>query len=470
MHRLFSFLFLLVSALSIEAQDSTRILSLEEFQKIVLSYHPVAKQAALIKESAKQQLTVARGEFDPKMSAELDRKSFDGKNYYTYLDAQVKVPLWYGMEFKAGYDLAFGSAVNPEYQTSNQGLGYLGISVPLARNLFIDKRMAVLKQAGILQQLSSAEQSRVLNDLMYEASRTYFEWQLERQLLLLADSASRVAERRLLFVKLSCIHGDRPFIDTVEALTQLQLRQYERMQAELNYRNTTLELSAYLWLDGNTPAQITGNILPDTMAIGTQDAYLIKNKLGDLETITLTSHPELLGYQYKLKGLDIERRLKLENLKPAVYANYNLLGKGFNIAPGRDFSNVINNYKAGLSIAFPLTFAQARGEYKMVKLKIQDAGYAMDFKRQQLLVKIRSYYNEYFTLLSQEQLMQDYLYQMKLLLQGEEVRFSNGESSMFLVNSRENKYLETRQKLAETFMKRKKSLVSLLWSAGVFLP
>ena len=39
--------------------------------------------------------------------------------------------------------------------------------------------------------------------------------------------------------------------------------------------------------------------------------------------------------------------------------------------------------------------------------------------------------------------------QLKLLLKAEESKFSIGESSMFLVNAREIKLLETRQKLAE---------------------
>jgi hypothetical protein len=38
---------------------------------------------------------------------------------------------------------------------------------------------------------------------------------------------------------------------------------------------------------------------------------------------------------------------------------------------------------------------------------------------------------------------------LKLLLKAEESKFSIGESSMFLVNAREIKLLETRQKLAE---------------------
>ena len=41
-----------------------------------------------------------------------------------------------------------------------------------------------------------------------------------------------------------------------------------------------------------------------------------------------------------------------------------------------------------------------------------------------------------------ESLIENY----KRLLKAEEIKFSNGESSLFLINSRENKLLETQEK------------------------
>jgi hypothetical protein len=52
------------------------------------------------------------------------------------------------------------------------------------------------------------------------------------------------------------------------------------------------------------------------------------------------------------------------------------------------------------------------------------------------------------------------------LQKGEETRFFNGESTLFLVNSRENKTLETLLKLTEVTAKYYKTAYALKWAAG----
>jgi len=53
-----------------------------------------------------------------------------------------------------------------------------------------------------------------------------------------------------------------------------------------------------------------------------------------------------------------------------------------------------------------------------------------------------------------------------MLLRVEEVKLKLGESSLFLVNSRENKLLETEQKYAEVRSKFFNSLISIQAAAG----
>ena len=52
------------------------------------------------------------------------------------------------------------------------------------------------------------------------------------------------------------------------------------------------------------------------------------------------------------------------------------------------------------------------------------------------------------------------------LQRGEETKFFNGESSLFLVNSRENKTLETFLKLTEVTVSFNKASLELQWAAG----
>jgi outer membrane protein TolC len=53
------------------------------------------------------------------------------------------------------------------------------------------------------------------------------------------------------------------------------------------------------------------------------------------------------------------------------------------------------------------------------------------------------------------------------LLKAEESKFYNGESSMFLINSRETKALEALEKLIDLKTKYFKTLYALQWSAGL---
>ena len=54
----------------------------------------------------------------------------------------------------------------------------------------------------------------------------------------------------------------------------------------------------------------------------------------------------------------------------------------------------------------------------------------------------------------------------QLLVKSEETRLLNGESSLFLVNSRENKALEALEKLIDLKTKYFKTIYAIKWSAG----
>jgi outer membrane protein TolC len=54
-----------------------------------------------------------------------------------------------------------------------------------------------------------------------------------------------------------------------------------------------------------------------------------------------------------------------------------------------------------------------------------------------------------------------------ILQRGEETRFQAGESSLFLINARENKTLEALQKLQELKSKYYQTENALQWAAGI---
>ncbi len=442
------------------------VLPVAEFMEVVKNYHPVARQAALIPQQAREELNVARGGWDPLIYSDYDNKTYQGKNYYSYFENSVKIPTWYGIEVKAGYDFVYGSEVSNEHRLPDDGLGYLGISVPLGKNLILDKRRATLRQAQLFREASEQQRIIILNDLLLEALGTYYEWSYTYNELDIYRAALLNAEERFEATKKLTAFGDRPTIDTTEAMTQVQSRQFQVNDARLNFLNKTLELSNYLWLENDQVRPLDTTLIPEPLQSEFLKQTIELNRVNELEAAMRQNHPQLLNYNFKLRQLDIERRLKIENLKPVINVNYNLLSERFSFT-SKEGSLFANNYKFGLNFAMPLTFMQGRGELKLAKIKIADTRYQLNLKTQELITKMKSYFNELINLQAQTKLYEASIVNFQKLADGEDRRFRGGESSMFLVNARENKLIESQLKLRELQAKYFKTEAAVKWAAGV---
>jgi outer membrane protein TolC len=460
-------IFSLLPTKSLAQIDSSHVLSITEFLKIVQEYHPIAKQASLITKQANEELNFAKGGWDPQLNSNYDQKKFESKNYYSYFENNLKIPTWYGVDIKAGYDYTTGVNLNSESKLPNDGLAYLGISIPLAKNMIMDKRRATLAQAKLFIEASEQQKKIIINDLILEAKYTFYEWYYTYNELLIYKNALKIAEDRFEATKLLVEYGDRPSIDTIEALTQLQSRQLQLNDAQNNFVLKSLELNNYLWLENNVNYPIDTLMYPNLGSMALDSNLIELKSLEEMESELSKNHPLLINYTYKIKQLEIERKLKVENLKPNLNVNYNLISGGPNFS---DYSNYEfkNNYKLGFNFSLPLTFMQGRAEVKLAKIKIKDTEYQQSLKNRELVNKVRSYYNQLLNLKKQTTLFEQTIANYKLLLEGEENRFQNGESSIFLVNTRENKLIESQLKLTELNTKFLKTEASLKWSIGVF--
>lgn len=456
---------LLILGLVSTAQSPARTLTVAEFVEIIKQYHPIAKQAALLPQQALAELRLAQGGWDPTIYSNYDRKTYDGKNYYSYFENNIKVPVWYGIEIKGGYDVVYGNNLNPEKILPDDGLGYLGVSVSLLRNMLMDKQRAALRQAQLFREASEQQKILQLNDLLLDAVKSYYEWSYAYNELQVYNEAVRLAEIRYDATKKTAQLGDRPAIDTTEALTQLQGRQLQQAEAKLHFVKSSFELANYLWLDNGQPRPFDTLLLPSPLSSEFLQVEILLSQVDELEVQLRQSHPELLNYRLKLRQLDIERRLKIENLKPTLNASYNVLSERFNFKSDAGIL-FTNNYKFGVNFSMPLSFTQGRAELKLTRLKIEYARYELDNKTQQLVNKLKSYYNELVILQQQTRIYQSSLEGFQRLFDGETIRFQNGESSLFLVNARENRYLESQVKLRELQAKFYKTDALLKWTLG----
>ncbi|MEI7965088.1 MAG: TolC family protein, partial [Chitinophagaceae bacterium] len=425
--------------------DSLQTLSAKQLIEIVKQFHPVAKQADIFIEKAKADVTIARGMFDPVLSNESAEKTFDGTNYYNYNRPELSIPTWFGVELTAGLEYLAGNRTDPE-ETKGR-TSYVGISVPLAKNLLMDKRRAALQTAKIFREASAIEKRNILNNLLLEAMKTYWTWVQQYMYYKTVSDAVVVNEKRVELVKTAYRLGDRPAIDTAEALVQLQSFELQKSQAWLEFQNTTLDLSAFLWTSNTQPYNLSTNIVPGVDLQTLNIASTALPELNNLLVIALKNHPDLMMYNYKLNVLGVEKKLKFQELLPTVNFRYNQLGKGYEILKTAITGPLFkNNFQYGLSLDIPLRLSQGRGEYRKAKLKITETQLQQGQKLQQIENKVRSYFNEMLAMRSQVTLQEKTYKNYQILQRGEETRFQAGESSLFLINARENKALEALQK------------------------
>ncbi|MFM8711742.1 MAG: TolC family protein [Sphingomonadales bacterium] len=453
-----------VAAASIDKAVTEKTLSADEVMQLVRKFHPVAKQASIQVQQAKARLLAARGGFDPILSQRLSEKTFDGTAYYEYNNTELAIPTWFGVEVKAGVESLNGNRVNSSETTGSSN--YIGISVPLGRDLLMDKRRAVLQTARVMRDASYAEQQRLLNDLLLEAQKAYWNWYKSYRILAVLDEAVAVTEKRLAFVRGAFKQGDRPALDTTEALAQLQQFQVQQQAAQLELRNNQLELSVFLWTPEANPYLLPDEVSPllpgGELLLETQPLPVLDSLLN----VARKNHPELLLYNFKLQTLSIEKRYRFQQLLPQADLQYNFLQEG------NRFTNTIkgplfdNNFQYGLKMIIPLRLSAERGNYRNTKLTINSIMLEQDLKITQIENKVKAYFNELVNLRSQVALQTKAYSNYYLLQRGEEIRFSIGESSLFLVNARENKRLEALQKLQELKAKLALAGYQLSWAVG----
>jgi outer membrane protein TolC len=446
---------------SLQAQD-TATLNVEQLLGLVKTYHPVVKQAYLNTQIAKNEITIARGAFNPLINYYLGNKKLGNELYYDVNSAKVTLPTWYGIEVSAGIDNNFGDRLDPSVTSGETG--FAGLSVPLAKNLVTDKRRTALRQAKLFREMALTEQRALINDLLMDAAEAYWHWVRSYQHLQLLNNGVKTNETRLELVKKSVVNGERPSIDTVETTSQLQNFKYQRSVYEVEYKNAMLALSAFLWKEDATPYLLPEFVTP--FQSNDTAFYQLGNQLSlaDL-TERAKQHPNLAYYELKLNSLNLEKRLKFQELLPKVDVGYYTLSKsGKWASTNSEFSG---NQQYGLKVEMPLFFSQGRGSYNQAKLKIQQTTLEQTYKSQLIAIKVKQYFNELAALRQQIEI-QEANYQNYLTLQrAEESRFFHGESSLFLINSREIKSMEAFEKLITLKTKYFKTIYALQWSAGL---
>jgi outer membrane protein TolC len=451
---------LLLFASSVLAQENTAVgpatLPVDTFMNLVTQHHPMAVKARLIREQARAAKLKASGNFDPKLFSEMQQKQFKDSEYFNLQNSGLEIPGWFGLKAKAGYELNDGVFLNNQNTVPGSGLWYGDVSWTLGRGLFLDERRAALKQARLLEQSAEFEVELALNQLMQDALNAYWNWYAASEELKIFQNAETLALFRFKAIRRKALVGDMSFIDTLEAAIQVQDRQIKLQKAQASFITTRNILSTYLWLKG---------VIPLAIGASTYPSFDLQGLTATLPLGWFEAHPALNFYALKQDRLDIDRRLNNELLKPEFTLNYKFL----NAPTQNDFFAEYspNNYTWGLKASFPLFLRKGRGEVLKSKVKLQENELELKLKQLEIQTKVDALQQELQLSSSQLQSIRAMVANYERLLQAENIKFRNGESSLFLVNSREVKYIDSRLKEVEMEAKLKIVDAKLKAAAGL---
>jgi outer membrane protein TolC len=117
-------------------------------------------------------------------------------------------------------------------------------------------------------------------------------------------------------------------------------------------------------------------------------------------------------------------------------------------------------------LSYPLLLRAERAKRQLNTLKLNDVGFQLNNDQRLVGFALQTAANDWQALVEQLRLQQQATANYQRLRNGEQIRFESGESTIFLINSREASLLSARLKLAELQAKYAQTQAQLRYAAG----
>jgi len=420
-------------------------LYLVDFLTIIKENHPLIKKANLFDEFEEAYRLKGKGVLDPKLQSNYNRKRFDDTDYYTVWQSEAKIPTRLPIDFSLGYENNSGDFLANDDSVPKNGLVYGTINLNILRGLLFDEQRFQIQAAELNGIKSQIDKNLLLREIIYQAVGAYLDWSKAYfEVEIYEDYLDLVTVRHQNVVELFR-NGDSPAVDTIESIVNLNTAEKIFLESKENLLNKQQKLNLFIWNEDGQPLQMSNQVIPSEL----------ENLLAYLDEISLiispafANDPSVRKFQNRINALELTNRLQKEQLKPNLVLKYNTI-----LSLGKDdfdptFS--LNDYKYGISFEYPILNRKAKGDIRLNEALIKQNLY--DKTQYQETLE-----NKYVEITARQNIQQDILNivnqkinNSEALYAAENLKFQLGESSIFLLNSRERKLLEARTDLIKSF-------------------
>jgi outer membrane protein TolC len=318
--------------------------------------------------------------------------------------------------------------------------------------LTTNKRRASLNKARLEPRRADALQAQGRNRLLLDATRAFWAWVEARRILQINRELMALATRRRDLVTRQARAGETAAVDSVEAELAVVSREGKVAAARRKADQARVKLSVYIWNGDETerPTRYDPPPLPTRPVVADSAAAV---------ATALSRRPELREIALKEQQVQIEQRLARERLRPDLKLEAQVVS--YDESP---FD--VNDVKLGFKINQPLFFRSGRGATERTQIEAQ----ALRFKQELTRRKVEADVEAALVALRQSQrrvsAAERRVELARRLQEAERRRFELGESTLFLVNQREQAFAEAREERVAAQIDVVQAHATVRWATG----
>jgi outer membrane protein, heavy metal efflux system len=415
---------LLVALATADARAGT--LRLTEVLESVRSSHPLLAAAGTAVERAEAMVVAAKGPFDPRVTVD-GTAMVTGYYQTTTVDTELSMltPM-YGLTPFVGWRRGRGNfAVYDEKLVTPEGGEFrAGAALPLLQGFQIDRPRADRSKAEIMRRVANAEVGQRLLDVMREASVAYWDWVAAGHRLDVRRTQLALALERARQIDQAVARGNRAPIEALDNERLVAAREALVVNAERDQRRASLELSLHLRGADGQPIVADASQRPDLL-----DGPPLALEL-DLDAAVargIRQAPRLKDLDAKRDIVDVDVALASNQMLPRLGVEA-FAARGLGSADPTLSGGTSLEFGIGATFAVPIGMHTARGALATAE---------QQFAADRVAVEIRGAHAELVAAKARSQLARRNADLAEQLAAAERTRFERGDSTVVLVNIRE---------------------------------
>lgn len=425
----------------VEGQKTTP-LTLSEVIASVQTAYPLLAQAFLDRAIADGELTAAFGPFDLNLKAS---STSDPLGYYkTYrqtigLEQQL---LNDGVKVFTGYRI--GRGLYPTYyqdrETNDGGEFRAGVALPLLRGRAIDSTRAALLKANLGREIVEPIIRAQRIEYFRAASKIYWKWVAAGQKRRVVEQVLRIALERNQSLDAQVRAGQIAPFELLDNRRLVLQRQNALIKAERDLQQAAVELSLYYRDASGTPVTPLESQLPSFPDPDPPNTAALN---GDLE-LAQSQRPELQRLRLTRNRACVDLRLAQNQTLPTLDAT--IAGSqdvGFPASSKNDKSDF--EFQAALVFELPVQRRFAQGKVHAARGLLSQIAVQEQFTREKIAAEVRDALSALQAAFLQRRQAHETAELAKRLQQLERANFDTGNSTILVLNLREQQTFESLQ-------------------------